>query len=189
VAGRGTRSRQRQDIEASPRQAAGNALAYPVQIDLAAHPFSNPFHCTSSCHELAEDGPRHGLHYLPLLPPGPDGVRNRLLRGARPGTAFGTWSHGPSKGNSAPHKRISGYRTPLASRLAQPSNALIAYRGGLCNGKTRSRPFSLDLTPLKNLIFQHRATRFGAFAKGVVSPPRRLSLAHARHSGRATAWV
>jgi len=62
--------------------------------------------------------PRHSLNHLSLLPPGPDEVRDRLLRGGR-----SVWFHNqvtPDGGNSAPHKADFGYRAPLAPRLAQP---------------------------------------------------------------------
>jgi len=139
-------------------------------VDLAAHPSSNPVHDASRCHHLAGADPRHRLDHLPLLPPGPDGVRNRLLHGGRPGTTFGTWSDGPSQGNSAPHKRISGDRTPLASRLAQPSSSFIAQRAVDFNGKRIEGLFSLDLTSLKNLIFclssDHAEKGKGVFGDG-----------------------
>ena len=66
--------------------------------------------------------PRHSRGYLPLLPSGPDGVRTRLLRGVQPAPELDTAcsAPGPSKGDSTPLKRISGYRAPLAPRLARP---------------------------------------------------------------------
>ena len=64
-------------------------LGHIHRDDLAAHPPLSPVHGTASCHELAEVRPRHRKVYLPLLPPGSDGVRNLLLRGVRPGTPFG----------------------------------------------------------------------------------------------------
>ena len=50
--------------------------------------------------------PRHRLNYLSLLPSGSDEVRNRLLRGDRSERL--KKQEKPFRGNSAPHKRISG---------------------------------------------------------------------------------
>jgi len=64
--------------------------------------------------------------YLPLLPPGPDGVRNCLLRGARPRATRGVMELLALKKGIQPRvERISGYRTPLTSHLAQPGYSKI----------------------------------------------------------------
>ena len=51
-------------------------------------------------------------------------VRPTLLRGVQPAPELDTADSapGPSKGDSTPLKRISGYRAPLAPRLARPRN-------------------------------------------------------------------
>ena len=75
---------------------------------LVAHPSSNPVRHTSSRYGSAVANPRHRLNHLPLLPPGPDGVRNSLLRGARPRTARGRRRLGPSRREFGP--ALSGFR-------------------------------------------------------------------------------
>jgi len=51
--------------------------------------------------------PRHKQYHLSLLPPGPDEVHERLLHGVRLKQLM-KFSRKPLRGNSAPHKRISG---------------------------------------------------------------------------------
>jgi len=82
----------------------------------------------AGCRLQSGDPAAHGMASLPLLPPGPDGVRRIPLRRTRPSTsrAQPTASrHGPSDGDSAPLRRIADYRAPPAPRLARPPQGYL----------------------------------------------------------------
>jgi hypothetical protein len=51
--------------------------------EAVVHPLLN-FFLKRKAIDMTGIDPRHRLHHLSLLPPGPDEVRDRLLRGGRP---------------------------------------------------------------------------------------------------------
>ena len=75
--------------------------------------------------------------HLPLLPPGPDGVRRHLPRGDRILITFKPVATGccqTSGGASAPRVEHFGFRAARAPRLARPALILSPIRGPVKQG-------------------------------------------------------
>jgi hypothetical protein len=100
----------------------------------------------------------------------PDLTRFISVRCAAAGLNHSCFQSNPRRGNSAPHKRISGYKVPLAPRLSQPGNIQNKALQIFFKGENASRSIGGALCGSGLIFFVGLWTGFSICSPGNLAP-------------------